>query len=148
MGAGGALRKNEISMVLHFVGLGLMSFISHQSTRESMCVCNCGGSDLLTTSSRLRSSTYFQRFSVDNAASLTIIRKIIGPNLVPCGTPQSTIEVGQIWCNPTITNSLRSLRQETTDSWENGAVNSYVNHFSDCCDMVDMIESFTEIDHA
>ena len=90
------LRKHTL-IKLHLAGLGSTSFCWHHCETLSREFWRVGSWFRLTTSPRVRSSTYFHLFSTSVAASFTRIKNKIGPSLVPCGTPHDVCNRGEVY---------------------------------------------------
>ena len=114
----------EICITLHLKGFSFISLTSHQCTSSLTPDCKFDCSPLGTISTTLRSSTYFHRCWISLAASLTMAKKRIGPNLVPCGTPHvslSGVEIAPwyrtLWVRPVLKKTTYSCMIDVIKSF-------------------------------
>ena len=77
-------------MIWYFSGFGNISLSLHQEPSLSRCSWDLFVESLHTISARLNSSTYFHRRLHQMESRLPEPKNIIGPKLVPCGTPPQT----------------------------------------------------------
>ena len=105
------LRKCKVKS-LHFVGLRTILFVAAQVLMLSSSDCKIDTPHAAANSDIVMSSTYFQyeQSGEANFKSLIIIKKSIGPRLVPWGTPARIGSQLETVC-PSLTYCQRSVRK-------------------------------------
>ena len=104
------LRKRKV-ISLHFLGLRTILFVAAQVLMLSSSDCKIDIPRAAANSDIVMSSTYFQyeQRGEANFKSLIVITKIVGPSLVPRGTPARTGSQLETVC-PSLTHSVRKLQ--------------------------------------
>ena len=127
IGERGIILRGQMVMILHFLGLRFMLFCWAHCEMQLMSFCRDDAFPKLVTSDIVTSSTYFQwleRRGEWIARSLIIIKKRIGPNLVPWGTPACTgihseMESKSLtaWRRPLRKLHIQLINQPLTPRW-------------------------------